>query len=75
MTKSRNRPTILCVDDERQFSAMTQEYLESKGYKVFLEHSAQEGLLRFKKQPADLCVLDVKMPMKDGFSSPRKSGL
>ena len=61
-------PQILMVDDERQFSAMTQEYLEAKGFKVILKHSGDEGLAAFKNNDFDICILDVKMPMKDGFT-------
>ncbi len=62
------KSNILLVDDERQFSAMTQEYLEAKGLQVVLRHSGDEGLTTFKEQDFDLCILDVKMPMKDGFT-------
>lgn len=62
------KPNILFVDDERQFSAMTQEYLEAKGLNVTLKHSGDQGLVTFKNSDFDLCILDVKMPMKDGFA-------
>ncbi|MEO1259209.1 MAG: response regulator transcription factor [Bacteroidota bacterium] len=62
------QPQVLMVDDERQFSAMTQEYLEAKGFEVILKHSGDEGLAAFKKGEFDICILDVKMPMKDGFT-------
>lgn len=59
---------ILFVDDERQFSALTQEYLEAKGCSVTLRHSGDEGLAAFKSGIFDCCVLDIKMPLKDGFA-------
>ena len=62
------KPHLLLVDDERQFSALTQEYLEAKGFEITLVHSGEAGLNTFKKNQFDLCVLDVKMPMKDGFA-------
>ena len=46
---------------------MTQEYLEAKGLQVVLVHAAEEGLQRFKEEVFDLCILDIKMPMKDGY--------
>ncbi|MEM1218394.1 MAG: response regulator, partial [Bacteroidota bacterium] len=46
---------------------MTQEYLEAKGLQVTLVHAAEEGLQRFKSEAFDLCILDIKMPMKDGY--------
>ena len=63
-----NRPHILFVDDERQFSGMTKEYLEAKGFNVTLKHSADDGLASFKSNAFNLCIFDVKMPIKDGFS-------
>jgi len=62
------KPHILLVDDEQQFSAMTKEYLEAKGYEVTLKHSAEDGLASFKINNCNLCIFDVKMPIKDGFS-------
>lgn len=59
---------VLFVDDERQFSALTQEYLAAKGCIVTLRHSGDEGLSAFKKGDFDCCILDVKMPLKDGFT-------
>ena len=59
---------ILMVDDERQFSAMTQEYLEARGLQVTLVHNGETGKERFQSEAFDLCVLDVKMPIKDGFT-------
>ena len=59
---------ILFVDDEQQFSAMTKEYLEAKGFKVTLKHNADEGFSSFKSNQYNLCIFDVKMPIKDGFS-------
>ena len=65
-------PHILFVDDEQQFSAMTVEYLEAKGFKVTLKHSADDGLAIFKSSQFDCCIFDVKMPIKDGFSLARR---
>lgn len=62
------KPHLLLVDDERQFSALTQEYLEAKGFEITLVHSGDAGLDAFKNNQFELCILDVKMPMKDGFA-------
>ncbi|GJM32508.1 MAG: DNA-binding response regulator [Saprospiraceae bacterium] len=62
------KPHILFVDDERQFSAMTKEYLEAKGFGVTLKHSADDAIASFKTHPYHLCIFDVKMPIKNGFS-------
>ena len=61
-------PHILFVDDEKQFSAMTVEYLEAKGFEITLKHNADEGFAAFSSNNFDCCIFDVKMPIKDGFS-------
>ncbi len=60
-------PHILLVDDEINFSEITREYLEAKGCRVVLKHSADTALVTFKNEHFDLCVFDVKMPIKNGF--------
>ncbi|MCF0041502.1 response regulator transcription factor [Dyadobacter fanqingshengii] len=61
-------PSLLLIDDEVQYSELTKEYLEMKGCKVMLKHDGQAGLDAFKLHAFDLCVLDIKMPKKDGFT-------
>lgn len=62
------QPQLLLIDDEIQYSELTKEYLEMKGCQVLLKHDGQAGLEAFKSKPFDLCVLDIKMPKKDGFT-------
>ena len=59
---------LLLVDDDIMLSPLTREYLEAKGYSVTLRHSGDEGLAAFKRGRFDACILDVKMPLKDGFA-------
>ncbi len=59
---------ILLVDDDRALAPLLAEYLEGKNFRVTLAQTGDDGLAAFKKQPFDLCLLDVKMPFKDGFS-------
>ncbi|MBI1225325.1 MAG: response regulator [Bacteroidetes bacterium] len=61
-------PHILFVDDEQQFSAMTAEYLQAKGFDVTLRHSADDAMAAFRSGQFDCCILDVRMPIKDGFA-------
>ncbi len=62
------KPRILFVDDDFLLGSMTKEYLEAKDFEVRLIHNAEEGLVVFKQNDFDLCLLDVKMPIRDGFS-------
>ena len=59
---------LLLVDDDLTLSPLTKEYLEAKGFTVTMRHSGDEGLAAFKSGTFDGCILDVRMPLKDGFS-------
>jgi DNA-binding response OmpR family regulator len=60
--------SILVVDDDKVLSTVLKEFLEAKGFRTDLKHDATSGLSQFKVANYDLCVLDVKMPLKDGFT-------
>jgi len=59
---------LLHIDDEVDYSELTKEYLEMRGFSVTLKHDAEAGLVAFKSFPIDLCIVDIKMPKKDGFT-------
>ncbi len=59
---------ILLAEDEPNLSSLLQEYLQLKGYRVELANDGVEGIELFKKNEFDLCLLDVMMPRKDGFT-------
>lgn len=63
-----DNPHLLFVDDDRAFSPLVCEFLAAKGLKTTLCHSGVEGVETFQKDQFDLCILDVKMPFKDGFA-------
>ena len=58
---------LLCEDDEN-LGSLLHEYLRSKGYDAELQPDGEEGLLAFTKNTYDICILDVMMPKKDGFT-------
>ena len=59
---------ILLVEDDPNFGSILKEYLIINGYNVTLAKNGIEGFERFKKEDFDLCLLDVMMPYKDGFT-------
>lgn len=59
---------ILIVDDDRVLSPLVAEYLQAKGFETTLCHNAEEGLKNFRTLDIDLCILDIKMPIKNGFT-------
>ena len=58
---------ILIVDDDPDFVAATRVVLESKPYEVIVAYDGDEGLEKVKQERPDLIILDIIMPMKDGF--------
>jgi len=63
-----NSRRILLVEDDPNFGSILKEYLIINGYHVTLAKNGIEGFEKFKKEDYDLCLLDVMMPYKDGFT-------
>jgi DNA-binding response OmpR family regulator len=58
---------LLCEDDEN-LGTLLCEYLIAKGYDAVLCPDGEAGYKEFTKDKFDICVLDVMMPKKDGFT-------
>ena len=58
---------LLCEDDEN-LGMLLREYLQAKGYAATLCPDGEVGYREFLKTKFDICVLDVMMPKKDGFT-------
>ena len=58
---------ILGVDDEPDFSMIVKKNLEKEGFEVELAYDGAEGLAKVKSNPPDAIVLDVMMPVMDGY--------
>ena len=58
---------LLCEDDEN-LGMLLREYLNAKGYEAELYPDGEAGYKAFLTNKYDLCVLDVMMPKKDGFT-------
>jgi DNA-binding response OmpR family regulator len=63
-----SKTKILYVEDEMFLAKIVKESLETRGYEVQLEMDGGEALARFNAGPPDVCVLDIMLPNKDGFS-------
>lgn len=60
---------ILLVDDDIDFVESTKIVLESKPYEVIVAHEGDEALRKAREEVPDLILLDVIMPIKDGFTA------
>lgn len=59
---------ILLTEDDENLGMLLREYLEAKGLKTDLLPDGEEGYKAFMANKYDICILDVMMPKKDGFS-------
>ena len=58
---------FFCEDDEN-LGMLLREYLQAKGYIADLFTDGEAGFKGFVKEKYDICILDVMMPKKDGFT-------
>ena len=63
-----SKKKILLVEDDNNFGSILRDYLILHSYETTLAKNGIEGLEKFRKHNYDLCILDVMMPFKDGFS-------
>jgi len=60
---------ILLIDDDPDFVEATKTMLESKPYDVMVSYNGGDGLKKAKTEAPDLVLLDIIMPLTDGFSA------
>jgi DNA-binding response OmpR family regulator len=63
-----DKARILLVEDDFNLGFVIQDTLKASGYSVNLCKDGKEGLQSFNQKEYDLCILDVMLPKKDGFS-------
>lgn len=63
-----SKTKVLYVEDETFLGKIVKESLESRGYEVLMESDGNKVLTLFKQNSPDVCVLDVMLPNKDGFT-------
>lgn len=63
-----NNKKILLVEDDQNFGIVLRDYLTLNDFDVTLAKNGMEGFEKFKKDNFDLCILDVMMPYKDGYT-------
>jgi DNA-binding response OmpR family regulator len=59
---------VLLAEDDKNLGAILKAYLEAKGYQTTLCVNGKEAFDIFNKKKVDFCILDVMMPVKDGFT-------
>lgn len=59
---------LLLVEDDIDLQKVLAQYLELSGFNVFTANHGKHGLKIFQENHVDLCILDVMMPVMDGFT-------
>lgn len=70
--KYKSEIKLLLAEDDPNLGTLLSEYLGAKGFNVTLCKDGDEGLKAFSKQSFDFIILDVMMPLKDGFTLARE---
>ena len=60
--------SVLIVEDDRNIQELLQLYLEKEGYAVTVASDGGQGLAKFRAIKPDLVLLDVMMPVMDGWA-------
>jgi DNA-binding response OmpR family regulator len=63
-----DKKRILLVEDDLNFGIILRDFLKMNDYDIVLAKNGMEGFEKFKKYDFHLCILDVMMPYKDGFT-------
>jgi two-component system, OmpR family, response regulator len=59
---------VLLAEDDESLGPLLKEYLKAKSFEAELAVNGQEALKLFHRNPYDICVLDIMMPIKDGIT-------
>lgn len=71
-TMTAQKQRILLVEDDQNFGDVLRSYLEMHDYDVVLETDGDAGLNAYQNDEFSLCIFDVMMPKKDGFTLARE---
>jgi DNA-binding response OmpR family regulator len=68
----QTKASILFAEDDKSLAFMVKDALEDEGYKVVHCADGQTAIDTFDKNKFDLCLLDIMMPNKDGYTVAKK---
>jgi DNA-binding response OmpR family regulator len=67
-----SRTKILYVEDEPFLGRIVKESLESRNFDVCMVTDGKEAVDIYKKEQPNICVIDIMLPIKDGYSAARE---
>lgn len=69
---SEEKTRILLAEDDENLGSLLKEYLQAKDYDTHWLTDGEKAYMSFKKNKYDICILDIMMPVKDGFTLARE---
>jgi len=69
---SQDKIRVLLAEDDKNLGSILKSYLDVKGFATTLCVNGQEAWNAFEKNKFDFCIIDVMMPVKDGFTLVRE---
>lgn len=63
-----DRLQVLLAEDDKNLGSVLKSYLDAKGYPTTLAVNGQEAFDLYRKDKFNFCIIDVMMPVKDGFT-------
>ena len=69
---TKNKATILFAEDDNSLAFIIKDALEEEGFKVIHCADGQQAIDIFDKNKFDICLLDIMMPFKDGYTVAKK---
>ena len=70
--EDKEKLKILLAEDDRNLGNILRAYLEAKGFDAQLFINGQEAIDAYQRDIFDFCIVDVMMPIKDGFTLARE---
>jgi two-component system alkaline phosphatase synthesis response regulator PhoP len=64
----KRKPKILIIDDDVDLVQVMKGTLESKLFEVMVAHNGKDGLQKAKSEKPDIVILDLMMPVMDGWA-------
>lgn len=62
-----NKQTVLIVDDEINICELIRLYVEKEGYEAIVANDGQDAIEKYKRLSPDMVLLDIMLPVKDGW--------
>ncbi len=64
----QDKVKVLLAEDDKNLGTILKTYLEAKGYPTTLCINGQEAFETYNKETFNFCIIDIMMPVKDGFT-------